>query len=152
MEKVLVVVPAGQAKIWDKDPEAGNVPAGQVYTSAHFKTYKNYAEQFSHNWVILSTEYGFLFPHEKISGPYSEKNNSSKNRTLVNKLRNQIIDKKLNMYDKIVGIGGKQHRDLIAKSFTGHRVRLYFPFSELSTSKIVQNLKQSVKSGEPGFK
>lgn len=64
----LVVVSCGKAKIWDRMPDAGDVPARDAYTSSLFKLCRRYAEVLAEDqWVILSAKYGFLNPTEMIS-------------------------------------------------------------------------------------
>ena len=68
---ILVVVPCGRAKIWDKIPHAGPTRARDAYTGSPFKVNRAYAECFGDSWVILSAEYGFLDPDDFVEGPYN---------------------------------------------------------------------------------
>ena len=43
---MLVVVPCGKSKIWDKHPDHGPVPAESAYTGAMCRLNRQYAEQF----------------------------------------------------------------------------------------------------------
>lgn len=45
--QALIIVPCGLAKIWDKSPQAGPVPARLAYTGPPFKVNREYAEHFS---------------------------------------------------------------------------------------------------------
>ena len=69
--RILVIVPCGLAKIWDKDPYAGPTPARDTYTGAPFRVNSEYAERFGDSWVILSAKYGFLNPDDIVEGPYN---------------------------------------------------------------------------------
>ena len=71
MKEILVIVPCGQRKIWDKHPQKGATPARYVYIGAPFKVNAKYAEAFSKYWVILSAKYGLITPEFKIPGPYN---------------------------------------------------------------------------------
>jgi len=71
MANTLVIIPCGQGKIWDKQPDAGAIQAQYAYTGAPFKVNKEYAEYFADRWVILSAKYGFIDPDYIIPGPYN---------------------------------------------------------------------------------
>jgi hypothetical protein len=62
MADVLVIVPCGQRKVWDDDPQQGKVPAREAYTGAPFKVNRPYAERRGDRRVILSAKYGFIPP------------------------------------------------------------------------------------------
>lgn len=57
MNKVLVIIPCGQGKIWDKIPDKGPVMASEAYTGAPFKVNREYAEHFTEHWVIHDEGY-----------------------------------------------------------------------------------------------
>jgi hypothetical protein len=59
MDEALVIIPCGQAKLWDDDPQRGPTPARDAYTGAPFKVNRAYAERHGDRWVILSAKYGF---------------------------------------------------------------------------------------------
>ena len=71
MGEILVIVPCGQGKIWDTEPDRGPVAARDAYTGAPFKVNRAYAERFASYWVILSAKYGFIPPDYLIPGPYN---------------------------------------------------------------------------------
>jgi len=50
MNRLLVIVPCGSGKIWDKVPDSGPVLASEAYTGAPYKVNKGYAEHFSDDW------------------------------------------------------------------------------------------------------
>jgi len=70
MLPVLVVVPCGQQKIWQKKPEAGPTAAQDAYTGTPFIVNRRYAERFGDRWVILSAKYGLIAPDVMLPGPY----------------------------------------------------------------------------------
>lgn len=71
MKGILVIVPCGQGKIWDKYPDAGPTEACFAYTGSPFTVNRQYAERFADRWVILSAKYGFIQPTFLLPGPYN---------------------------------------------------------------------------------
>ena len=66
-QNVLVVVGCGKAKVWDRNPGAGAVPACDAYASSLFKLCRRYAIAVAGDrWAILSAKYGFLRPADLI--------------------------------------------------------------------------------------
>src|SRR5260370_5701944 len=63
----LIIVSCGKAKIWDRLPNSGAVPARDAYVSSLFKVCRRYAEATGKPWTILSAKYGFLNPTEPIT-------------------------------------------------------------------------------------
>ena len=72
MKGMLVVVPCGKAKVWDKEAGAGPTGARDTYVGPPLKANREYAERFAERWVILSGEYRFISPGFMIPGPYSD--------------------------------------------------------------------------------
>ena len=71
MNGLLVIVPCGQSKIWDREPGRGPAPARDAYTGAPFKVNRQYAEKFGSRWLVLSAKFGFISPDFLIAGPYN---------------------------------------------------------------------------------
>ena len=71
MKGLLVIVPCGQRKIWDSQPNHGPAEACEAYTGAYFTVNKHYAKHFGEAWVILSAKYGLVPPTFRIPGPYN---------------------------------------------------------------------------------
>ena len=44
MDDLLVIVPCGRSKVWDKSPEHGPTPVRDAYTGSPFKVNREYAE------------------------------------------------------------------------------------------------------------
>jgi hypothetical protein len=65
---LLVIVPCGLLKIWDKFPEAGPTAAADAYIGPPFKVNRRYAERAGGDWVVLSAKYGFLRPTDVVPG------------------------------------------------------------------------------------
>jgi len=70
MPDILVIVPCGKSKIWDKQSDRGPTAARGAYTGTPFKLNCRYAECFGDAWVVLSAKYGLIKPEFEISGPY----------------------------------------------------------------------------------
>lgn len=119
--KTLCVISCGENKIWDKNPNAGPVKAKDVYIGHFSIKCKQYAEKFyADSWCYLSAKYGFVFPEEKIPGPYNVSFNNNKTHPIeIDDLILQIKQKGLNDYDKIVILGGKSYTEVINKTFKG---------------------------------
>jgi hypothetical protein len=142
----LVIIPCGQAKIWDKQPEAGAVQAQYAYTGAPFKVNKEYAEYFGDRWVILSAKYGFIDPDFMIPEPYniSFKKKSSE-PVSVDTLVSQIKEMGLNIYEQVVGLGGKEYRAMIVAAFVTYQIKPEFPFAGLPIGKTMAKTKESIR-------
>ncbi len=147
MKGKLVIVPCGLGKVWDSDPDRGSVPACEAYNGSPFKVNREYAEHFADRWVILSAKYGFIAPDFPIPGPY----NVTFKRKVTDPiegsmLRKQIKDQKLDRFEMIIGLGGKEYRAIVEEVFHSLPVKLYFPFAGLPIGKAMQAIKQSIAS------
>ena len=152
VSRVLVVVPCGRSKIWDRDPDRGTVCAAEAYTGTPFRLNRQYAERVSHSWVVLSAKYGFVPPEFTIPEPYEVTFKHPKTRPIsVDRLREQVRDQQLGGYSVIVGLGGKEYRAAVATAFADLPVRLVYPFAGLPLGKSLQATKQAISSGDPGF-
>jgi len=70
--KTLCIVPCGNRKIWDKNPNAGPTKVEHVYIGPFAKKCREYAMRFyPSSWCILSAKYGFLFPNDIVPIPYN---------------------------------------------------------------------------------
>jgi hypothetical protein len=132
MPETLVIVPCGKRKIWDRHPDQGSMPARDAYIGAPFVVNRNYAEQMSDTWLILSAKYGFIPSDFIITGPY---NVTFKRRTddtvTIDQLREQVLALKLHNYRRIIGLGGKEYKAMVEAAFAGTGCALIFPFSGL---------------------
>ncbi|MHB8132539.1 MAG: DUF6884 domain-containing protein [Mobilitalea sp.] len=145
---VLVIVPCGQGKIWDKKM-VGAFAARDVYTGAPFKVNREYAERFADRWFILSAKYGFISPDFMIPEPYNITfKKKSTGPVSISVLQEQIKDMNLGSYDTVIGLGGKEYRTAMEGAF-GVGVNLIFPFSGLPLGKAMQATKRTVEVGRP---
>jgi len=123
-EKVLCIIPCGNRKIWDKNPNAGPTRARDVYIGPFAKKCKEYAEKFyPSSWCILSAKYGFLFPDDIVPGPYNVTFNDKRTNPIsVGELSKQVKEKGLDKYEKILVLGGKKYVSVVKKVFSKKKV------------------------------
>ena len=150
--KVLVVVPCGRSKVWDREPHRGPVAAAEAYTGTPFRLNRQYAECFGDAWVVLSAKYGFIAPDFMIPEPYevSFKHPATRPIPFV-RFREQVREQQLGRYPVVVGLGGKEYRAAIGAAFADLPTRLVFPFAGLPLGKSLQAAKQAITSGDPGI-
>ena len=122
--KVLCIIPCGNRKIWDKNPNAGPTKARDVYIGPFAKKCKEYAEKFyPSSWCILSAKYGFLFPDDIVPGPYNVTFNDKRTNPIsVEELSKQVKEKGLDKYEKILVLGGKKYVSVVKKVFSKKKV------------------------------
>jgi len=150
MKDILVVIPCGKAKIWDKDRDRGPTPASDAYTGPPFKVNKKYAEHFGERWVILSAKYGFISPDFAIPGPYNVTfKDKSTNPIPVSALCNQIQARNLDRFGTVIGLGGKEYRAIVEEAFSASRARICFPFAGLPMPKAMQETNRAIELNAP---
>jgi hypothetical protein len=126
----LYVVPCGKAKVWDKEPHRGPVPAGEAYTGTLAGTAARYARQSGQPWIVLSAKYGFLDPEELVPGAYDTTfAQKSPDLVPVETLRRQLTSKQLARYDEVVVLGSKAYASHVRAAFAGTRVRIRTPLA-----------------------
>lgn len=122
--KSICIIPCGRKKIWDLKSDAGPTRAKDVYIGTFTRKCQEYAEIFYPNaWYILSAKYGFLSPKDIIPGPYNVTFNKKKTNPISNEeLFIQANTKRIDKYNYIVVLGGKNYVDRIAKVFSNQKV------------------------------
>ena len=151
-ESVLVIVPCGQGKVWDNQPQRGPVPAADAYTGPLFRLGRRYAERFGDAWVVLSAKYGFVTPDFPIPGPYDVTfKHPSSGPISRARLRAQVDELRLARYSIVVGLGGVAYRDAVTAVFTPSPVRLVFPFAGLPIGLMLHALKNALATDQAGF-
>ena len=122
--KTLCIVPCGSKKIWEKDSNAGPTAAKNVYIGPFANKCREYAEKFyPSSWCILSAKHGFLFPDDKIPGPYNVSFNDKKTKPVsINQLSIQVRKKKLDKYKIIIALGGKNYTHIVNQVFPSKSV------------------------------
>ena len=147
---LLVIVPCGQKKVWDKCPETGPTMARDAYAGAPFIVNRKFAESFGEAWVILSAMYGFISPQFMIPGPYSVTfKRKSTDPISVTELRDQVRQQGLDRFSKVIGLGGKEYRQAIEGAFEGTSVQLHFPFSGLPIGRAMQETNRAITEDKP---
>lgn len=69
------------------------------------------------------------------------------NPVSVETLQDQIRKRGLHNYDTIVGLGGKEYRQVIEKSFAYFNKKVHFPFAGLPIGKAMQATKKAIEAG-----
>jgi hypothetical protein len=141
----LVIIPCGQSKVWDRFPDKGPTKARTAYTGVPFKVNMKYAERLGGTWLILSAKYGFVTPDFLIPGPYNvtfKKKNTKPITT--DTLRQQIVEQRLDSFDEIIGLGGKEYREAIEAAFSHFGMKVSFPFGGLN---LFDSMKAISKAG-----
>jgi hypothetical protein len=103
----------------DINPKAGATKARNVYVGPFAKKYQQYAETFYPGaWCILSAKHGFLFPDDKVPGPYNVTFNKKATKPIgIEVLANQARKKGLDKFRTIVVIGGRNYVGKINEVF-----------------------------------
>jgi len=148
--KTLCVVPCGNKKIWDKNPNAGPTKAKYVYIGPFAKKCREYAMRFyPSSWCILSAKYGFLFPNDIVPGLYNVSFNDRKANPITTKeLSAQVKEKELDSYGQIVILGGKNYVEMANRVFSSKEI-----LTPLSNCKgigyMMGKLNDAIKKGVP---
>jgi hypothetical protein len=149
---LLVIVPCGRAKIWDRNPAAGPVPARDAYSGYPFRVNAAYAERFAGRWVILSAKYGFIEPTFAIPGQYDVSFNRRRSGPIeVGRLREQLRDLRLDEWDEVIGLGGRAYRETIEAAFDGTGATIVFPFAGLPLGRMLQATRRAIEAGDSGI-
>ncbi len=147
---ILVLVPCGKKKIWDKQPTTGPTPAKDAYRGGPFTLNRKYAEKFGDKWLVLSAKYGFIEPTFAIPANYNVTFKGTGIGSIpMSTLRQQLYEQRLDKFSTVIGLGGKDYRAVIEKAFQGTSVNLRFPFSGLGIMKSNRAISQAIKSSDP---
>lgn len=118
MNDELCIVTCGKRKIWDKYPDAGPQKAENVYIGPLSKKTKEYAKKFYPNsWLILSAKHGFLKSYDIIDQNYNACFHTKSKTISFDELENQVLNKNLNKYKRIIVLGGKFYTKMIFNLF-----------------------------------
>lgn len=147
---VLVIVPCGKRKIWDRFPAIGPVRARDAYIGAPFKVNRKYAERFADRWVILSAKYGFIDPDFVIPGNYNVTFKDPRTNPIsVSKLVEQIKEKRLYKYDKVIVLGGRDYVDVVRKAFSKFNVKVVAPTLGLPLGLAMAKVRKAIENNFP---
>ena len=146
--QILVIVPCGKAKIWDREPNRGSSEAKNAYIGAPFIVNKTFAEKFADKWVVLSAKYGFIDPDFAIPENYNTSfKNPSTNPISVNALRKQVKEKNLHNYNFVIALGGKDYLRMIKEAFQNVS-KVIAPAQGLPLGKAMSHIKALSKLGK----
>jgi hypothetical protein len=150
---LLVVVPCGKGKIWDRHPGAGPTPAKDAYTGSPFKVNRRFAERFASRWVILSAKYGFIDPDFIIPEPYNL-TFKKKGPGLVTEatLRRQVVALDLGALSDAIVLGGKEYQKAAQEALAGTETTLHFPFAGLQQGPAMAATNEAVARKDPFFR
>ncbi len=148
--KTLCIVPCGNRKIWDVEPQAGPTRAGSVYIGPFARKCREYAEKYHPaSWCILSAKYGFLFPEDIIPAPYNVSFNARKTNPIsVGELSAQAKRKGLDAFGRIVVLGGRNYAEIAKAVFSTSEVCC--PLSDCKgIGYMMGRLNGAIRSGVP---
>lgn len=125
----LGIVPCSKGKVWDRIPTCGAVPAKDAYTGTFHRLARAYAERKADQWMILSAKYGFLAPDDLVPGPYDVTfNRPSDPRCITTeRLREQVLEKRLNRYTRVIVVCGDNYVRRIREAFQGTGAEIITP-------------------------
>ena len=146
---ILVIVPCGKSKIWDKKPDVSNVKARDVYTGAPFKVNREYAESFGVDWVILSAKYGFLEPDQVIPENYNVTFNDPSTNPISHKELKKQVERSYSDYTYIITLGGKTYSEIVSQLFIDEKTSVYSPAAGLPIGKAMATVNNAVRAGKP---
>lgn len=148
-KSTLVIIPCGQSKIWDQNPDHGPVAAADAYTGAPFAVNRQYATTIADSALILSAKYGFIPFTYEIPGPYNVTfKRKSTQPVTVERLKDQIGSLELHHFERIIGLGGKEYRQAMSAAFQGFNRTVEFPFAGLPIGKCMQAVKKALKENQ----
>ncbi len=145
---MLVVVPCGKSKIWDKHADHGPAPAIVAYTGAMCRLNRQYAAQFGDAWIMLSPKHGFIAPDFVVPATYDISFRlPATHPIMAEKLQRQVRDLGLDAYTDVTALGGSGYRGAIIAAFAETEATLHAPFAGLPIGKMMQATKAAVEDG-----
>ncbi len=148
--KTLCIIPCGRKKIWDKYPDSGPTRAKDVYIGSFAKKCREYAEKFyPGHWCILSAYHGFLFPDDIVPGPYNVTfNDKQTNPITIEKLTSQASRKRIDEFDRIIVIGGKNYAEIACAIFPS--ISIYLPLKDCKGMGYMNGeMTKAIRTGVP---
>ena len=148
--KKLAVVPCGKKKIWDIVKDYPPAPAKEVYLSNFHRLCRQYGNEFTDQWVVLSGKHGFLFPNDIVAGQYDVTfGDKSKEVITIEQLKQQVKEKQLDYYDELVILTGKKYKPFIYGAFD-ETIKKSFPLAGYKGIGYMQQaMKQAIRDGKP---
>lgn len=143
----LCIVPCGKRKIWDTEPSCGPVPASQAYTGAFASTARAYAQAFyPESCIVLSAEYGFLWPSDLVKGPYNVSFSRPRYSVIRDvELRDQVNRLCLSRFGEIVVIAATVYAAAVYQAFADRPVRIRSPLVGLpNMGSMIAEMKRAM--------
>lgn len=145
----LSIIPCGNRKIWDKQPQLGKVSASEAYIGTFHTLCQRYASAFTDNWVVLSAKHGFLLAEDMVDGPYDLTFNQKSDAIIsIIRLQEQVREKQLDQYDELIVLTGKKYKKIIESSFGLDFPANYPLLTYKGIGYMQQALKNAVKTGK----
>jgi|Deesub1362A_J573_1020465.scaffolds.fasta_scaffold00057_96 hypothetical protein len=149
--RTLVIISCGAKKIWDLAPDSGPTKAGDAYQGIFFRLNKEYAIRFGDKWMILSAKYGFIEPefviHENYNATFSD---PKTNPIGIEKLKNQVLEKKLHNFDIVIVLAGKEYADLVTQAFSDSQTLVIKPFEGLGgIGYMMRAVRRAIDNNSP---
>jgi hypothetical protein len=138
--KKLAIVQCGDKKIWKENPNIGPVAAKDAYTSPYFQKNKAYAQKIGDHWMVLSAKYGFLEPDTKIEKYNVSFKKKKTNPITCEELKKQVIHMRLDRFDEIIVLGGKEYLQATEEAFRDMDCTISAPFKGLPIGKRMSKL------------
>jgi hypothetical protein len=147
--KALCIIPCGKKKIWDADPHAGPIPAGEAYIGTLHKKSRAYAENFCTDFRILSAKHGFLRKEDILEANYDVSFHSpSAQRISKQQLKEQYEEQGLFKYDYIIGLTGRKYRPYLEGA--AKEQKIFYPLENITgIGYILQELQKAVDNNQP---
>lgn len=147
MMSVLVIVGCGQAKIWKVEPSTGPTAAKFAYISNYFNLNKEYGKKFSDRWVILSAKYGFIDPDFIIEKDYNVTfKRKETNPISIEELRKQVDQKRLDGFDRVIVLGGRDYALIVREAFKNTNCRIIAPLEGFPIGLAMQKVRRAIDS------
>jgi hypothetical protein len=145
----ICIVPCGKAKVWQRRPDAGAVPARSVYIGSFATAARCYAEHFFPGaWWILSARHGFLRPGDLVPGPYDASFAAPTGEELsVPMLRAQAAALGLDQELRLVVVAGSAYV-AVCEAVFGDRVRAPLR-GQPGLGRMLRALRQAVLTATP---
>jgi hypothetical protein len=146
-QTTLIIVPCGARKIWHSNPQAGERPAKEAYTSQLFKAYRDYAQAFGTEWRILSAKYGIMHPDQLIQNYDCKFDPSYLDPRNWWRLEGMVLQARaLRSCDRLILLGGTLYRGIMRKVFLGIYLpsQIIEPFAGCDLPRTIRKLRIAI--------
>jgi cytoplasmic iron level regulating protein YaaA (DUF328/UPF0246 family) len=149
LKDTFLIIGCGKAKIWDRHPNLGQVPAKDAYTGGLFRLCRHYAETFyPDRWLILSAKYGLVLPDEPIE-KYDVSFKPIKSTKKKTTATLWTLKKQCQLYlagaRNLICIAGEKY-SLALESVLHERVQIKYPLAHMGLFARMAWLKTAINS------